>query len=250
MNDQVSPSKDITVENGIKYFHRLEQGSEEWHNLRLGMMTASGISKLVTPTLKIANNKDVRTYVYELAAERLTGRAADHFMSYDMERGKLEEIEARIKYNQTQEHEAKECGFVINDTLGFEVGCSPDGLVGTDGTIEAKSRVAKYQMQTIMEHVYSCEGDRIPSEFMLQVQSNLWVTKRDWCDFISYSNGLNMVVIRCEPIAEYQYVITQAVIEAENKIRKVVAGVQASWNKKENRIYPVKWIDHHAEITA
>lgn len=250
MNKELPPLENITTVNGVDYFHELTQSSEEWHQLRYGMITASNIDKILTPTLKIANNKDTRTFVYELAAERLVKLPIENYISWDMERGKLEEIEARIKYSKEYE-EAKECGFVINKKLGFPVGFSPDGLVGEAGIIEVKSRKPKYQVQTILEHIVQKEAAKtpIPIEFMLQVQSSLWITGREWCDFISYSNGFNMTVIRCEPDPVYQAAIEEAIEAAEYQIKTITKDVREKMIDSDN-IKRVNWINHHEEMTA
>lgn len=250
MNQQLPPHKDVTTVNGIDYFYNLTQGSEEWHHLRYGMLTASNMDKILTPTLKVASNANTRAFIYEMAAQRLVNLPVDNFVSYDMERGKLEEIEARIKYNElNKDAPAKECGFVINKDLGFAVGMSPDGLVDQNGTIEVKSRKAKFQVQTILEHMVEAATTPIPNEFMLQVQSNLFVTKREWCDFISYSNGFNMAVIRCKPIQKYQDAIAEALTLAEQQITSIVNDVHEKMINDPS-IVKVNWINHHEEIQA
>ena len=248
---RLAPHKDITTIGNSHYYHRLTQGCAEWHDLRKGMLTASTMNTVITPaTLKTANNKDTRTSIFELAAQRVSDIPPDNFVSYAMERGNLEEMEARMLYSEKFEP-VSECGFVINDSLGFPVGFSPDGLVGEYGAIENKSRAAKYQMQTIIEHLATKDDDNlIPREFMLQVQTGLWVTQRKWCDFTSYSNGLNMVAIRVEPIPIYQEKIEEAAIATEKLVRKCVDDYRTAISDPSNRIIPVKWIDHNEEIQA
>ena len=247
----VLPHEDVTSVGSVHYYHRLTQGSTEWHDLRRGMLTASTMDKVITPaTLKIANNKDTRASIYELAAARVTNIPGENFVSYAMERGNLEDVEARIAYSERYE-QANECGFVLNDSLGFPVGFSPDALIGEYGAIEVKSRNAKFQMQTIIEHLSTKADDNlIPKEFMLQVQTGLWVTKRKWIDFVSYSNGMNMVAIRVEPIEIYQEKIEEAAISTESQIKTLVDDYTAAVNDKNNRVVPVEWIDHSEEIFA
>jgi len=166
-----------------------------------------------------------------------------------MERGHLEEVEARIKYANEYE-DVSECGFVINRSLGFPVGFSPDGLIGDLGMMENKSRDPKFQMQTIIEHIADENDDVIPREYMLQVQTGLWVTGRQWCDFTSYSNGFNMLVIRVLPIPIYQTKIAEAAKVAEKQVQECVRKFKAAMADDDNRIIPVEWIDHSQEILA
>ena len=110
-----------------------------------------------------------------------------------MLRGEWDEVEARIKY---REHfgPVTECGFITNDDNGFVIGYSPDGLVGDDGLIECKSRRQRFQVKTI-------SADQVPAEYMLQLQTGLLVTGRQWIDFVSYCGGMPMYVKRVFPDA-------------------------------------------------
>ena len=162
----------------ITYHENLIQGSPEWHQARCGLLTASEMKLILTPTLKIAANDKQRAHFYELMAQRITGYVDPAYISEDMLRGKEEEIDARIAYEEHYDI-VREVGFVTNDKWGFTIGYSPDGLVGTNGQIECKSRRQKFQVETIL-------SDEMPIEFSLQVQTGLLVTEREWCDFISY----------------------------------------------------------------
>lgn len=202
----------------IKYHHDIEQGTPEWHELRRGVLTSTAIKTLITPTGKLADNDKTRAHVYEVAAQRITGRTEDTFMSFDMMRGHREEILARELYIK---HYAPvtECGFITNDKLGFLVGYSPDGLVGEDGLIEIKSAKAKIQVQRITDGV-------IPNEHYAQVQTGLWVSGREWCDFISYSNGMKMMVVRVEADPNYHALIEAAAVAFESKVADVIAAYE------------------------
>lgn len=200
------------------YHYGIEQGSPEWHDIRRGVLTSTAIKTLITPTGKPADNDKTRAHVYEVAAQRITGRTEDGFQSFDMMRGHVEEILARDLYAQ---HYAPvtECGFVVNDSLGFAVGYSPDGLVGKDGVIEIKSAKAKIQVQRIVD-------GGIPSEHIAQVQTGLWVTGRKWCDFISYSNGMAMQVVRVNADPDYHALIEAAAQAFEAKVTEVIAAYE------------------------
>jgi hypothetical protein len=206
----------------IAYHFNINQGTPEWHDLRRGVLTSTAIKTLITPTLKLADNDKTRAHVYEVAAQRITGRTEDNYMSFDMMRGHNEEILARELYAK---HYASvvECGFITSDKLGFMVGYSPDGLVGEYGIIEIKSAKAKIQVQRMMEGV-------IPLEHYAQVQTGLWVTGRKWCDFISYSNGMKMMVIRVDADLAYHALIEQAATIFEAKVAEVITSYVANSN--------------------
>jgi hypothetical protein len=136
----LKPIKAATARSGHVKIHRdVEQGSIAWHALRAGILTASEMKTIITPTLKIASNDKERAHLYELLAQRVTGYVEPHFESYDMERGKFDEEHARAKYSE-EYAEVEEVGFITNDKLGFTIGYSPDGLIGDDGLLEVKSR--------------------------------------------------------------------------------------------------------------
>jgi len=198
----------------IRYFPNLIQGSDEWHAARCGLLTASEMKLIVSPPPEpetrikkngepykqrewdpVADNDKCRAHLYELMAQRITGYVEPTYISDDMLRGKEDEVYARDLYAK---HYAPvtEMGFVTNDEWGWTLGFSPDGLVGDDGFTECKGRRQKYQAETIVEHVI--EGT-IPQDYVLQVQTGFLVTKRKWCDFISYAGGFHMVTIRTYP---------------------------------------------------
>ncbi len=80
------------------YHHHIEQGSDDWHALRRGVITASTISKLITSTGKPAINETSRTQLLQLLGERITGETEASFYGDDMARGHLLEPLARDIY--------------------------------------------------------------------------------------------------------------------------------------------------------
>lgn len=202
--------------DNITYFPDLIQGSEEWLAARCGLLTASEMKLVLTPTLKVADNDKTRAHVYELLAQRITQYVEPVYVSDDMLRGQADEVWAKVEY---MKHiaEVQEMGFIVNRKWGFAIGYSPDGLVGEDGLIECKSRRQKYQVQTVVEHV-ATGGTSIPAEYILQCQTGLLVSERKWLDFISYSGGLPMAVIRVWPDERVQTAILEAAADFEDRI--------------------------------
>ena len=201
----------------IRYYNDIEQGGEEWLALRRGILTASEMRLILTPTMRTASNDKERAHMFEILGQRITGYTEPHYISDDMLRGHEDEVAARIRY---AEHFAPvtECGFVTRDMGGFVIGYSPDGLVGDDGLIECKSRRQKYQIETIL-------ADEVPAEYLLQIQTGLLVTGRKWLDFVSYCGGLPMVVKRVWPCPEIQ----QAIIAAASAFEQRLAAAQARY---------------------
>ena len=207
----------------IRYYNDIEQGGEEWLALRRGILTASEMRLILTPTMRTASNDKERAHMFEILGQRITGYTEPHYISDDMLRGHEDEIESRIRY---AEHFAPVtgCGFVTNDDHGVVIGYSPDGLVGDDGLIECKSRRQKYQIETIL-------ADEVPAEYLLQCQTGLLVTGRKWLDFISYCGGLPMFVKRVWPCQEIQH----AIIAAASAFEQRLAAAQARYDEWRNR---------------
>lgn len=192
-----------------------DQGTPEWHAARNGLITASEMKLLLTPTLKPANNDKSRAHIYELAAQRISGWTEPTYLSDDMIRGQHDEELARQEYSEHWEP-VEEIGFITREIDGVAVGYSPDGagIMGGFG-IEIKSRRQKFHVKTVVDN-------EVPPEHLMQVQFGLWVTGWDYIDFINRCAGLPLWVVRSEPIQTYQDAIHAAVMSAEDQIKDVV----------------------------
>lgn len=187
----------------IQYHWDIIQGSDEWLNVRIGIITASQMSQLITPTGKLADNKDSRAIVCKKVYERLTKESADgEFDSYHMERGRVFEPFARDLYSRERE-QVIECGFITRQFDGFKIGYSPDGIVGDEGLIEIKCPDGHKHVKEI------CENEE-PKDAMMQMQTGLLVTGRKWCDFISHCNGMHQRIVRVYPNLELHELIKSA----------------------------------------
>lgn len=183
--------------------HDVEQGSDEWHQARTGVLTASEVKHILTPKLKLADNEKTRQHVYEIAAQLITNYTEPQYIGENMLRGYSDEIKARDAYS---EHYApvEEVGFIARKIDGNVLGYSPDGLgLFKDFAIECKSRIQKYQIQTIT-------SNEVPEEHIIQVQAGIYIAGLDYIDYVSYSGGLPMWVIRSEPKPDYQDAIATA----------------------------------------
>ncbi len=219
----------------ITYHPHLVQGSDEWHAQRCGMLTASEMHLILTPTLKVAKNEKTRSHMYELLAQRVTQYVEPRYVSDDMLRGKDDELAARQYYHDNHAP-VEECGFVTLKTPDYTIGYSPDGLVGDDGLIECKSRRQKYQVQTLLEWY---KGKSVPEDYMMQIQTGLFVTRRKWCDLVSYSGGMPTCVMRVHPDPVFHAAIELASTEFEAQIRALMVDYRAAvkgLNASERRV--------------
>lgn len=194
----------------------IEQRSDEWLELRRGIVTASVVGQLVTAKkLEVASNDYSRALTMQLVAERITGWAEEPYVSNDMLRGRLDEPVARDLYS---EHYAPvtEVGFMVNDDHGFRIGYSPDGLVGEDGLLEIKSRRPKAQVATVI-------ADAVPADAVAQCQAGLLVSGRKWLDYVSFAGGMSLFVKRVYPDERWRNAIVAAVSEFEATAEQMIS---------------------------
>lgn len=204
----------------ITIYDNIEQGSNEWHAVRRGVITASKIKAMLTAGGKIADNQTSRRAVLELACERLSGFTEETPTTFSMQRGHDDEDEAIAIYSENVAP-VRRVGFITNDDYGVMIGCSPDGLVGDKGGVECKSRLHAIQMQTIID-------GEVPDEFCAQIQTCLMVSGREWWDFMSVPafGGAKMMLLQVEQDKAYKQLLIDAAHECERRVQKVIQEYQ------------------------
>lgn len=186
--------------------HNVEQGSDEWHAVRLGIPTASEFAKILTPTGKLSAQAEA--YANKLVAEKLAGKRLESFEGNDWtERGNELEAAAVSYYEVLTDSTTEKVGFV---TAG-ECGCSPDRLVGDDGLLEIKCPAPH-------THVHYMLTGKIEQKYTPQVQGQLMITGRKWCDLLSYHPDLPPVLIRIERDEDYIEALRGAIKELNKDI--------------------------------
>ncbi len=158
-----------------------DQNSPEWIAARMGIPTAS---KFATVMAK-GEGKTRSKYMRELAAEIYTGEPNVSFSNGHMERGHEMEDIARKEYAFITGNEPIEVGFIRNGLKGS----SPDSLIGDNGGLEIKTALPEIQIDRL-------ERNRLPPEHVAQVQGNIWVSEREWWDFVSYWPKLPALTVR------------------------------------------------------
>lgn len=193
----------------------MEQRSDEWFAARCGIVTASVVGQLLTPTLKVASNDTSRGVTAALVAERITGWTESTFTNFDMQRGIDHEPIAREKYAEVNKVDVTEVGLMILERDGWRLGFSPDGLVGDDGLIEVKCPRAKGHLSTVV-------AGEVPAYYMAQLQTALLVSGRKWIDYVSFTAGMPLWTKRVEPDPNWHAAITEAVIAFEKAAEQLV----------------------------
>lgn len=147
------------------------QNTPEWFEDRLGYITCSQLYRLKTLATR-------QKYILQLADER-QGITTENFSTYHTKRGHdLEAIAIKV-YEGINDVKTINTGFIKSLTILW-FGGSPDSLVGDNGLLEIKCF-------TNIDKIKKIRFGSIPVEIMLQVQGQLMVTGREWCDLVLFT---------------------------------------------------------------
>lgn len=175
--------------------HELEQNSDEWFDARKGIPTASQFKNIITSKGKPSTSID--KYAAKLAAELYCNKPINDFSGNQWtERGHELEEQAKYDYSFSNDVELVTPGFVTNDD--FTCGCSPDSFVGEDGLLEVKCLKTENHVIMVSKNNKTCLTD-----YYAQVQGQIHVTNRQWCDLLFYHPDLPNLVIRCDRDNEF-----------------------------------------------
>ena len=166
----------------------VEQRSPEWSEMRRGLPTASEFFKIITPrTGQLSAQHDI--YVAELIAEMVV--EPEQFDSEWMERGRSLEQEAIKWYAFYTNYDVQPGGIIFLDDRSAAV--SPDSRVFTpragDGLLEVKCLKPSHHVKYLLQNT-------LPDEFRPQVHGALYISERDWLDFVLYCPGFKQLLLR------------------------------------------------------
>lgn len=191
-----------------------EQGSESWFEAKAGRVTGTRFGSLVAKE----STKEYQNLISNLACEIITGRIEETYSNSIMEKGLETEPLARKEYENIFGIDIKQAGFFIPDEdekYNEWIGISPDGLIGNNAMIEIKCPL----MRTHLEYI---QANKLPSEYKHQVQGQLFVSKFDYCDFMSYVEGMKPFIIRVEPdkelFKEYEIRLDKLILEVKDRL--------------------------------
>lgn len=181
-------------------YHDIQQGHIDWFKLRMGKVTASEMSNLLTPNFEHKKGESVRTYLYEKIAEGWRDAPLIHTGSWATEQGQMREEEAIPFLAIEKDWHIKNGGFIESDD-GL-CGCSPDGLVGDDLGVEVKCPEPTNMVRWLIDGV-------LPKEYAVQVHTSMYVTGFDRWIFLAYNRGFPALIVEvkrdrtfCEKIKE------------------------------------------------
>ena len=146
-----------------------------------------------------------------------------------MEWGTATEPKARTAYEFHTDREVVEVGFYPHSTM--MAGASPDGLIEDDGLIEIKC-------PNSTTHVEYLERGILPAKYISQVQGQLWITGREWCDFVSFDprmpHNLQLLIVRVERDDTYIKDLEAGIAEFLNECDEMHKTLLA-YNQKDER---------------
>jgi len=234
----------MDMDASVKVFSDIEQNTPEWQALRCGRFTASRAKMLMAKT-KSGPAASRGNLISQLAVERLTGAVDEGYTNAAMQRGHDLEDDARQAYEAKMSFEnnarVEQVAFMVHGELDF-MGCSPDGLVycndAPPGMLEIKcpSAMAKHMS-------YLLEGKHA-IEYRWQIQHQLLVSDRTWCDIVSYDprypEGAQLVIKRVERNDDDQAALKAAAIAANDEVNVLVNRIN---EKRNEQFHPAPVVD-------
>jgi putative phage-type endonuclease len=159
--------------------NQIEQGSDEWFLMKLGKISGSRISDLLTEGRGGKESLTKKKYRNELIRERLTGKRIPNFKTALMHRGIELEPLARSAYEHKFQMMVDQIAFIDHPTIAM-AGCSPDGLINDDGLLEIKCPSPENHIDNLLNNGIQLD------QYYDQVQWQLCVCQRSWCHLISF----------------------------------------------------------------
>lgn len=185
------------------------QGTPEWLEIRKGRMTASSAQAIA------ANGKGLDAYILDMMAESYSSGQFQNYTNPHMERGNELEDQARSMYELETGHKVEQVGFVEYNEY---VGASPDGLINDDGLLEIKCCADKKHFRLMLR------GEKeIDSSYIWQVQMQMLVTGRQWCDLTFYNPNFqkSLLIFRIIPDPEKHKKLLEGFATGEGKIKAI-----------------------------
>lgn len=157
------------------------QRTPEWFEQKLGRLSGSRVHEII-PLKRGSYPASREALLYELLSERITGQRAEKYVTPSMAWGTEMEPIAIERYVAQTGRSVGTIGFVHHPSIP-KFGASPDGVVGSDGVIECKCPGTSKVLKIL-------SGEDIDPSWAFQMQTEMIVTRRDWCDFVLYDPRL------------------------------------------------------------
>jgi hypothetical protein len=144
-------------------YHKVEQGSSEWHALRIGKVTASNAAVLLARGKKAA-----------------TGTANISSGGFWAERGHILEVKALEAYEAVYDVKTEAIGFMTNDQF-------PDAGYSPDNYVVIKNGIMPLEVKCFKEEKHLACLEDTPIEVYAQIQFGLMISESDMARLIHYN---------------------------------------------------------------
>lgn len=203
------------------------QGTQEWFDAKLGVISASNAHKVLSKKGTETRNG----YLMELVAQIATGSMGEEVTAKALEWGKENEASARLLYQLETSNLVEDAGFYYSDDK--RSGCSPDGIIkGQSKGLELKS---PYTSKVFVE--FAATG-KIKKEYITQCQFSMWVTGfKEW-DFASYDSRMKGKMLHYitlkrddETMKLFDDAVPEFVAEMDDVLKKLNLKFGSQWAK-------------------
>jgi len=113
--------------------------------------------------------------------------------------------------------------FIAHPDYPDTVGCTPDGLVGANGLIEVKCPDSSNHLDNVLDN-------KQLADYFPQMQFQLWVTGRSWCDWVSFDprapEAIKLHVVRVERDEAYIGELSERVLYLEQCVNEQLKLIQ------------------------
>ena len=203
----------------------IKQGTEEWHQIRLGKVTASRVSDVMSK-IKSGESAGRKNYKMDLVVERLTNTPTSSFTNAAMAWGTETEPLARMAYEVHSGNFVETVAFIQHPSIEW-FGCSPDGLIGSEGNLEIKCPNTSTHIDYLLAGVP-------PAKYVPQMQTQMACTGRLWTDFVSYDPRLppelQLFVVRLDRDEAYIQQIEDEVKQFLDEVKQIYSQLKARNN--------------------
>ena len=203
----------------------IKQGTEEWHQIRLGKVTASRVSDVMSK-IKSGESAGRKNYKMDLVVERLTNTPTSSFTNAAMAWGTETEPLARMAYEVHSGNFVETVAFIQHPSIEW-FGCSPDGLIGSEGNLEIKCPNTSTHIDYLLAGVP-------PAKYVPQMQTQMACTGRLWTDFVSYDPRLppelQLFVVRLDRDEAYIQQIEDEVKQFLDEVEQIYSQLKARNN--------------------
>ena len=200
----------------------IKQGTEEWHQIRLGKVTASRVSDVMSK-IKSGESAGRKNYKMDLVVERLTNTPTSSFTNAAMAWGTETEPLARMAYEVHSGNFVETVAFIQHPSIEW-FGCSPDGLIGSEGNLEIKCPNTSTHIDYLLAGVP-------PVKYVPQMQTQMACTGAKWCDFVSFDprlpDELQLLVVRLDRDEAYIQQIEEEVKQFLDEVEQIYSQLKA-----------------------